>query len=120
MKFRIEIKWIGIAFIIVGIGFSIINFLNFRSLWLDEASVALYIVKKSASELLQPLDYDQVAPIAFLQIEKFFASLFGNADWTMRIYPLISFFISIFLLYSTTQKLLKSKLSKGKEKDCNL
>ena len=108
MKFKIEIKWILASFIIIGIGLSFLNFLNFRSLWVDEAMLALNIVKKPTHELLQPLDFNQVAPIGFLLIEKLFASLLGSADWTMRIFPLISFLVSTFLLFSVTNKILKN------------
>ena len=110
MKKKIVIKWIAIGFIIVGVGLSFINFLSFRSLWLDEAMLALNIVNKSTLDLLKPLDYHQVAPIGFLMIEKFFVFLFGNFDWALRIFPLISFFTGIFLIYLTTYKILKSKL----------
>ncbi|MBK8875589.1 MAG: hypothetical protein IPN13_17395 [Bacteroidetes bacterium] len=74
MKFLKQINWIGAGFIVVGVGLSILNFMNFRSLWLDEAMLALNIVNKSAMELLQPLDYNQVAPIGFLLIEKCFCN----------------------------------------------
>lgn len=110
MKFLKQINGIGIGFIVVGVGLAVLNFLNFRSLWLDEALLALNIVNKSTMELLQPLDYNQVAPIGFLLVEKCFATLFGNADWSLRIFPLLSFFISVFLLFSITSKLLQSKL----------
>jgi len=39
-----------------------------RSLWDDEASLALNIVYKNFSELTQVLDYHQAAPIGFLFI----------------------------------------------------
>ncbi len=110
MKFLKQINWIGAGFIVVGVGLSILNFMNFRSLWLDEAMLALNIVNKSAMELLQPLDYNQVAPIGFLLMEKCFATLFGNADWSLRIFPLISFFLAVFLIFSITNKILQSKL----------
>ncbi len=110
MKFKVEIKWITASIIIIGIGLSIINFINNRSLWRDEAALALNIVNKPTYELFQPLDYNQVAPVGFLLIEKLFASFLGNADWTLRIFPIVSFFLSIFLIYSVTQKILKNKL----------
>ncbi|MGD1895166.1 MAG: glycosyltransferase family 39 protein [Cyclobacteriaceae bacterium] len=110
MRLKIEISWILIGFILIGVSLSLLNFLNFRSLWLDEVRIGLNIVEKSVNELLQPLDYNQVAPIGFLLIEKIFASLLGNADWTMRIFPLLAFLISIFLLHSITYKILKNNL----------
>lgn len=93
-----------IGFICAGITFSLINFFSFRSLWLDEASLALNIVNRSAQELLTPLENHQVAPIGFLMVERFFSVLFEHTDWSLRIFPMLSFFISIPLLYRVSQK----------------
>lgn len=103
------IKYILSGFIFLNFLIVIINFFTFRSLWLDEAALALNIVDKSIFELLEPLDINQVAPIGFLMIEKFFASLFGNSDWSMRIFPVISFFISSFLIFKLSLKLVSEK-----------
>ena len=50
--------------IFVSVGLSSYQFLNNRSLWLDEASLALSIVNRNYFELLFPLDYGQVAQAA--------------------------------------------------------
>lgn len=88
------------ASIALGILLALINFFNVRSLWLDEAMLALNIVNKPIPALLAPLDYHQVAPIGFLLLEKFFSSLFGNTDWSLRIVPMLSFFGSISVFYA--------------------
>jgi len=80
MKFEIAVKWIVLGFIMIGIGLSIINVLHLRSLWLDEAMLALNIINKPVVELLKPLNFNQVAPIGFLKIEKIFTILFGNTE----------------------------------------
>jgi len=98
-----------LAFIILGIFLATFNFLNNRSLWLDEASLALNITNKSTLELLQPLDYNQVAPIGFLLLEKAFASIGGNTDWSMRITPLFSFLLSVPLFYAISFQLNRKK-----------
>ena len=110
MKFEKVVKWIFIVFILAGIVLSFVNFLNLRSLWLNEATIALNIVEKSVFELFRPLEHYQVAPIGFLLIEKLFASLLGGADWTMRIFPLISFLASIYLLFIASKKVVKNYL----------
>ena len=50
--------------IFVSVGLSSYQFLNNRSLWLDEASLAKSIVNRNYFELLFPLDYGQVAQAA--------------------------------------------------------
>ncbi len=96
-------------FIVLGIVLSFVNYLNNRSLWLDEAFLALNIVHKPVGELLAPLDLNQVAPIGFLIIEKCFATLFGNTDWSLRILPLVSFLLSIPLIASIASQVTGEK-----------
>lgn len=104
-----KIKWLLLAFTITGVILSVINLFNLRSLWHDEACLALNIIDKNMTELLDPLDYDQVAPIGFLLTEKIFTSLLGESDWSLRIFPLIGFLLSIYLIQSLTTKILKDK-----------
>jgi hypothetical protein len=85
--------------IIAGILLSILQFIYNRSLWLDEAYLSLNIINKSHFELLKPLDLVQVAPILFLQIEKFFSELIPNSEFGLRLFPLISYWLSLFLFY---------------------
>lgn len=67
------------------------------------------IVSKSFNELLGPLDYNQVAPIGFLFIEKTFTFIFGDYDYVLRLFPFISFLVSIPLFYSLSNKIIQSK-----------
>jgi uncharacterized membrane protein len=70
-----------------------------RSLWLDEAMLALNIVNRSFFELFKPLDYDQGAPIGFLMAEKVFNVLFGRNENALRLFPLILGLLSLWLFY---------------------
>ncbi len=70
-----------------------------RSLWFDEATLALNIVNSSFFELTQPLSYDQGAPIGFLFIQKLFISAFGNTDYVLRAFPFIAGLLSLILIY---------------------
>ena len=110
MKVNIKsIHLILLLFIILGFVLALVNFFHFRSLWIDEASLALNIVNKPVKELLKPLDYEQVAPIGFLLVEKAFSSLFGNTDWSLRIFPLLLFFPSVYLIYKLALLIFKEK-----------
>jgi len=106
-------NWIVILLLIIistGILISILNLLHNRSLWLDEAMLALNIVNKSYSQLLLPLDMGQVAPIGFLYMEKLMVSLFGNQDLVLRIFPLLAFIFSIPFFFIFSKKLFNSTL----------
>lgn len=70
-----------------------------RSLWVDEASLALNIVNRSFGGLTRPLDYNQGSPVGFLFIEKFFVLIFGNNEYSLRLFPLASGLLSIYLIW---------------------
>lgn len=96
--------------IFFGVFLAIYQFLFNRSLWLDEASLALNIINKDFMELIKPLDYHQVAPIGFLFIEKIAVLVFGKNELSLRIFPLISFLVSIPFFYLLSSKLVKNNL----------
>src|SRR5688572_19926928 len=79
------------------------QFLSDRSLWLDEAMLALNIVTRSFSELLEPLLHSQAAPLGFLFFEKIIVKLFGNHEFSLRIFPLLMGVIAIFLMLRVTK-----------------
>jgi hypothetical protein len=94
------------AVLTAGVALSLIQFLFNRSLWWDEAALALNIIHRSSAELLQPLDYAQVAPIMFLQIEKLFTTLLPNSEYGLRLFPLLCFWASLYFFRQITKKLL--------------
>ncbi len=76
-----------VLLILLGILFRARHFLAGRSLWLDEAMLALDILDLSFWELTQqPLPYQQGAPIGFLFIVKIFTLLFGDSEYAFRLY----------------------------------
>ncbi len=92
----------------LSVALSLIQFLYNRSIWLDEAMLSLNIINRSYSELLNPLEYLQVAPIGFLWIEKFFSELIPNSEYGLRIFPLLCFWMSIYLFYKVATILFKN------------
>ena len=98
---------ISLVIICFGILIRVIQYFFNRSLWADEAVLALNIVNRSYLELLQPLDYDQGAPIGFLWIEKLAIQLFGNNEYALRLFPLLSSILSIFIFYKLAKIFLR-------------
>jgi|GEM_PF-400913 len=97
------------SIILLGISLAIYQFFYNRSLWNDEAALALNIIDKSFSQLLQPLDYKQVAPIAYLFVEKFLTLLMGKSEYALRIFSLIAFILSIPMIYLVSNRLTNNK-----------
>ncbi|MEM9922884.1 MAG: glycosyltransferase family 39 protein, partial [Cyanobacteria bacterium P01_D01_bin.50] len=98
---------ISLLIISFGILVRLIQYLSNRSLWADEAVLALNIVNRSYLELLQPLDYDQGAPIGFLWIEKLAIQIFGNNEYALRLFPLVSGIVSILIFYTLAKRFLR-------------
>lgn len=92
-------NYISIFFCLFGILVRLVQYANNRSLWGDEASVALNIVDRSYLGLLNPLDYNQAAPPGFLWAEKLAIQIFGNNEYALRLFPFISSLISIYAFY---------------------
>lgn len=93
------LKYLTLLIILFGIFIRVSQYLSNRALWGDEASLALNIVNRSYLELLQPLDRNQAAPLGFLWIEKLFTQIFGNNEYSLRLFPLISGIVSPIAFY---------------------
>ncbi|MBL8097756.1 MAG: glycosyltransferase family 39 protein [Anaerolineales bacterium] len=87
------------SIVVLGVILRLRQYFVNRSLWVDEASLALNIVNRTFGELTRTLDYDQGAPIGFLFIEKLLVLIFGNQEYILRFFPLISGIISTYLIY---------------------
>ena len=107
-KFAISGNGKILIIIIIGFGIVIrlIPYLYNRSLWVDEAKLALNIIQKSFGQLVHPLDYNQMAPVGFLFIEKFLTQLLGTDEYVLRIFPLLAGILSLFLFYEVSRRVL--------------
>jgi len=83
------------------------QYLSNRSLWIDEARLALNVINKPLSALFQPLDYKQGAPVGFLALSKLAVLLFGNSEYALRLIPLLSGLAAILLFYAVARRCIR-------------
>ena len=94
------------ALIAVGIAVRLIRFLHYRSLWLDEATLALNVMSRSYSQLMRSLDFAQGAPAGFLVLEKLSISTFGDSERAFRLVPFLAGIASLFVFWSVAKRFL--------------
>ncbi|HSQ58004.1 MAG TPA: hypothetical protein VLM40_19930, partial [Gemmata sp.] len=76
-----------IAIVLLGIGLRIVPMVQNRNLWIDEAMLGLNLVERSPRQLLEPLDWNQGAPVGFLLSVKATMLAFGSSESAMRLVP---------------------------------
>ncbi len=105
---------VGAALLIVlGAILRLRQYLTGRSLWADEAMLALNIVTRDFPEMFQPLDYDQGAPIGFLLVEKLFNSMLGKHEFVLRLFPLLIGLLSLWLFYLLLKRVMSEASGAG-------
>lgn len=95
--------------VFIAIAVRLTEFLNNFTLNVDEAWTALNIMHKSFSELLYPLDDDQVRPLGFLMLEKLAILLPGKKDYLLRLFPFFCGIISPVLFYKVAKRYITPK-----------
>jgi len=90
----------------LGAAVRIIQFLHRRSLWVDEAFLALNVMSRGYIDLLGSLDWLQMAPPGFLWMERTAFHLFGAGEWAMRIGPLLAAIGVLALMVPIARRLI--------------
>ena len=96
---------------IIGLGilFRLYQYFYNRSLFVDEARLALIIMDSRLTDFLEPVA--QPHPPGFFIIEKVITILFGNSEYALRLFPLISGIAAIFAFYYITRRLLDKRIA---------
>ncbi len=85
--------------ILFGLCARLSQYLFNRSLWLDEAMLALHIVRNDFISAISSSTSAQSAPAGFILIEKLLVLWFGDGELILRFFPLLCACASIFLFY---------------------
>lgn len=60
-----------------------------RNLWIDESMLALNLVARTPAQLLEPLDWNQGAPVGYLLVSKATIAAFGVSEQSLRLAPFL-------------------------------
>ena len=107
-------KWIKALFYIfltTGIAMRLYQHLMGRSLWEDEAHLALNYIYFGYKGLMQPLENFQAAPILFLFTEETMTRLFGFSEVALRTFPFLVTILIYPLYYFLALELTKSRFT---------
>ena len=92
--------------VIVGIALRLRLYLQNDSLWWDEAALASNLQTRSYGGLLESLDYQQAAPVAFMWMSKAITGVLGDAEMMLRLLPLLCGLASVVVFYRLASRLL--------------
>lgn len=102
-------KWLLWGIICFGIVVRLYHYLANRSLWLDEAALALGIINTPFLQLIEPLYNGQIAPIGFLMVERLIINLFGSSEYALRLFPFLCGIVALFLFYVVASRYIQPK-----------
>jgi Dolichyl-phosphate-mannose-protein mannosyltransferase len=91
-----------------GLALRLVQYLSNRSLWWDEATIALDVLQRSSLEFLRPsATYNQTSPLGFLLLERLATQIFGSSEYALRLVPFVLGILSLFLFHAVARRLLK-------------
>ncbi|GMV98884.1 MAG: hypothetical protein AMXMBFR84_00240 [Candidatus Hydrogenedentota bacterium] len=76
-----------------------------KALWLDEAYLALNILKRDYHELLNPLEYLQKAPYLFLATTRLATESIDASEYALRLVPFAASVLTLPLFYGILRRL---------------
>ena len=78
-----------VALVVLGTLLRGAAWLGDRNLWIDESMLALNLIERSPARLLEPLDWNQGAPVGFLLASKAAISQLGTGERALRFLPML-------------------------------
>ena len=94
------------ALCILGALARVAAYAQYRSLWYDEAALALNVVQRGFIALLRPLDFLQAAPPLFLWAERLAILPLGASEWSLRAVPVAAGILTPPLMWRVARRTL--------------
>ena len=94
------------AFVVLGVAWRVARYAMGQPLWGDEAFLAVNLLARDFAGLLRPLDYHQIAPVAFLWAVRAVVRSLGASEWSLRLIPFASGLVSLGLFVGLARRTL--------------
>jgi hypothetical protein len=95
-----------LALVITGVALRLFQWWSNRSLWLDEAFLAVNLLDRDIPGLLRPLEFDQSAPALFLVATKLLTVAFGFDERVLRVLPLVASIAALVITWRLVRRTL--------------
>ena len=99
-------RFVAAALVTLGIILRLWHWGFSRSLWIDEARLALNVAGRSFGELAKPLWFDQSAPLLFLWSSKLATLMFGVSEESLRLIPTLAALAAVPLMYGMVRSVI--------------
>ena len=108
---RTWVRWMPLAFVVLGVLARLRQWAGGRSLWLDEVLIADNLVNRGFGELAtKPLLHFQVAPLLWSWLEHLSVVLFGSGERALRVVPLLAGIAVVVVTWILARRLLPEVL----------
>jgi hypothetical protein len=94
--------------LVVGAALRLVCYRSHGRLWGGEASIAISIASRSFAGLTRPLDFEQVAPIPFLWVDKVMTGVGAVNQYALRALPPVAGILSLALLWRVACRMIGS------------
>lgn len=101
--------WAAAAVLLLAVCLRAKEFFFARSLWMDEARLALNILERGYVALLAPLDFDQAAPPGYLWLTKLSTQLFGTGEKALRLPAFLASLLSLPFAWAASCRCLGAR-----------
>jgi hypothetical protein len=100
-RIRAALRIVPFVVIVAGIVFRILYYFSDRSLWLDEATMALAAIDSPWNTIVKPMykNIPAAAPIGYVVTVKLLISLFGSSEYVLRLFSIIPGVLSLVLFW---------------------
>jgi len=95
----LSLKAWAITLVALGVLWRTVRYLGRFPIWGDEAFVCLNLLDRGYRELIQPLRFDQIAPLLFLWGEATIYRLLGSTELALRLLPFLAGLGSLALFW---------------------